>query len=406
MFRSNNRGSDRDEYSYSEHVGAPRAEPGFRDHYGQYDAPPQAHYGHYSADGFDDDGWAPEEYDAYDEAGYDDATPERAGWSRMGNFMAASASLALLIGVGAWGFELVKRDVSGVPVVRALDGPMRKAPDDPGGQLAQHQGLKVNNVAAVGSAEGPADRLVLAPEPVSLTDEDHAMDVIPLPTELSRDPVVTETVEEPRFDTASAPVSGDRLPQVTSIQSTQAAETNGTPLDLSTMADRIASGTLASVTTDVVLTDQENAPLAVPTAAVAPATEVVAQAAPVLPRPRLRPQGLRVPQAQASVQLASADLDSAIRATLAEPAAQPASGGRMVQLGAVSTQAQADQEWARLSNILGPALSRYERLTQQGTSGGREIYRLRLAGFSDTDAASRFCATVRSRGPDCILVPR
>ena len=68
----------------------------------------------------------------------------------------ALMSVALIDGLGVWGYQLAVRDVSGVPVVRALEGPMRVAPDDPGGEQAEHQGLAVNNVAAEGVAAGPA----------------------------------------------------------------------------------------------------------------------------------------------------------------------------------------------------------------------------------------------------------
>src|SRR5210317_1161383 len=84
----------------------------------------------------------------------------------------ASLSLALTLGIGTWGYKLMVRDVSGVPVVRALEGPMRVQPADPGGRLADNQGLAVNAVAAEGAAAAPAERLVLAPPPIDLDDED------------------------------------------------------------------------------------------------------------------------------------------------------------------------------------------------------------------------------------------
>ena len=88
------------------------------------------------------------------------------------NITGAVLSLALIVGVGVWGYKLVKRDVSGIPVVRAVEGPMREQPADPGGSSAAHQGLTVNAVAADGMATGPADRLILAPPPLDLTPED------------------------------------------------------------------------------------------------------------------------------------------------------------------------------------------------------------------------------------------
>ena len=62
----------------------------------------------------------------------------------------ALLSVALLAGMGVWGYQLIVRDAHGVPVVRAMGGPMREAPESPGGELALHTGLAVNEVAAVG----------------------------------------------------------------------------------------------------------------------------------------------------------------------------------------------------------------------------------------------------------------
>jgi hypothetical protein len=52
--------------------------------------------------------------------------------------------VALVVGLGVWGYKLAVRDVRGVPVIQAMDGPMRIAPEIPGGEIADHQGLAVN----------------------------------------------------------------------------------------------------------------------------------------------------------------------------------------------------------------------------------------------------------------------
>ena len=86
---------------------------------------------------------------------YDDGFAQDAGESRVSNltnFAGAALSLALIIGVGVWGYKLVVRDVSGIPVVRAMEGDMRVLPDNPGGAVALHTGLAVNEVAASGEA--------------------------------------------------------------------------------------------------------------------------------------------------------------------------------------------------------------------------------------------------------------
>ncbi|MBF9059594.1 hypothetical protein HKCCSP123_10415, partial [Rhodobacterales bacterium HKCCSP123] len=91
--------------------------------------------------------------------------------SRVGtvvNWAGALVSLGLVVGMGVWAFQLTMRDVSGVPVIRALDGPMRVPPADPGGTQAEHQGLAVNRIAEGEEAAPAPDRVVLAPPPVDL----------------------------------------------------------------------------------------------------------------------------------------------------------------------------------------------------------------------------------------------
>ncbi|MEM9855314.1 MAG: SPOR domain-containing protein, partial [Pseudomonadota bacterium] len=50
------------------------------------------------------------------------------GASALINVFGGIVSLALIAGVFLWGYQHKARDVSGVPVVQANDGPMRKTP--------------------------------------------------------------------------------------------------------------------------------------------------------------------------------------------------------------------------------------------------------------------------------------
>ena len=54
----------------------------------------------------------------------------------LANWTGAAVSLALVVGVGVWGYQLATRDISGIPVVRAAEGPMRIQPEEPGGAAA------------------------------------------------------------------------------------------------------------------------------------------------------------------------------------------------------------------------------------------------------------------------------
>ena len=84
-------------------------------------------------------------YDAYDQgSGMAEAAPARG--TRLGalvNWAGALMSLGIMVGMGVWAVQLMVRDVSGVPVIEAMEGPMRQPPADPGGTQAPHQGLAV-----------------------------------------------------------------------------------------------------------------------------------------------------------------------------------------------------------------------------------------------------------------------
>ena len=59
------------------------------------------------------------DFDEFD-GGYAQPTTGRAG--RMVSMAGAVCSLALIAGIGVWGYKLAVRDVSGIPVVLALQG--------------------------------------------------------------------------------------------------------------------------------------------------------------------------------------------------------------------------------------------------------------------------------------------
>ncbi|KAJ56629.1 hypothetical protein ACMU_06710 [Actibacterium mucosum KCTC 23349] len=301
-------------------------------------------------------------------AGYDeiseefaDAGPVNQAWMA---WAGAATSVALLIGLGYWGYELTMRDVSGVPIVRAQDGPARIAPEDPGGSRMVHQGLAVNNVAAVGTAADPANRLLLAPRPVDLQPDDEA-----------------------GLETATAaPVTEEQ----TADQQVAAADPIVAPAPIDT--DQPAA-------TPAV-------PLATPVVASAPAPTTTAIPASV---PGLR-KSLR-PQPRPKVDLVARAAAAAAASALSVPAinssvevASVAAGSNLVQLGAFDSPEVARAEWDRLSQRFDSLLADKKRLVQTAVRGGRTFYRLRAVGFSDISAARRFCAALTAEKALCVPV--
>src|SRR6056297_845060 len=175
------------------------------------------------------------------------------------NLAGAVVSLALVAGIGVWGYKLLVRDVSGVPVVRAAEGPMRVQPEDPGGRQASHQGLAVNAVAAEGTAAKPADRLILAPKPLDLTLEDMPKPELAALSEPPSSNVVAPAADAPiasdaddtsPSQTADAITDQDRAVQLVAVEALAARMAEGVaPLQDLEPSDQADTQSVAQVET-------------------------------------------------------------------------------------------------------------------------------------------------------------
>ncbi|ANB34577.1 SPOR domain-containing protein [Rhodovulum sulfidophilum] len=301
------------------------------------------------------------DFDAMRGAGGHDAAPSL---KTMVNWAGGLVSLTLVAGLFVWGYQIVVRDVSGVPVIRALEGPMRIAPDDPGGRQAEHQGLSVNRVAAEGEAAPPPDMLRLAPAPVDLAGDDR--------------PVI-----------APQPAAG------------AAADPSQPVLAALNLADTPATDAAGGALFD------RAEPAAEPVAPEAEPTEEEALTLPAgalrqSPRPAARPQEDLA--TRAAIASARAAMDAPAPAEIAADSVLP--GTALVQLGAFDSGDEARGVWDSLSGQRSFAgfFSDKTRVIQTVDRGGRTFFRLRASGFADLAAARRFCAAVSAEGADCIPV--
>ncbi|WP_428516427.1 SPOR domain-containing protein [Roseovarius sp.] len=305
----------------------------------------------------------------------------------------AAISLALVVGIGVWGYKILVRDVSGVPVVRAAEGPMRIQPKDPGGATAEHQGLAVNGVAADGSAAKPADRLVLAPEPLTLSLEDTPQS----------DLRVAAAADEPA-DAADEPADAaeEVTPRAEAQDAVESDEDAATLAALNTLADELSKGVepmtpLASTESSDIEADasaeQEAEPEPERTAALS--SEGLGRSL----RPKARPAQLASVEDAVAASVAA----QAAAAPEVDPDSIPV-GTRMAQLGAFESAAVAEQEWAKLSKQFSEYLDAKQRVIQKAQSGGRTFYRLRAMGFTDLSDARRFCSALVAEKADCIPV--
>lgn len=285
--------------------------------------------------------------------------------------LGAVLSLALILGTVGWVWQLMQRDVAGVPVVRALEGPSRIAPENPGGRQAAHQGLSVNQLAAA-TEETQPDSIVLAPPPLQLQQDD----MIP-----ARMPETTRAPEAgPGSDVAPQPI----------------------PVSLSQdLPDTLAA--------------------AQPLGLNNPTRRAVTES----PRPPARDAGrverarlaARAPAPSGSMSDAGG-LDDALATSLAASVASglggvrsvdvdPASigpGTRLVQLGAYDDEASARAAWDQLAQRFAPLLDDRGRVIEAAHSGGSVFFRLRAHGFADERDARRFCSALVDQQVDCIPV--
>jgi hypothetical protein len=300
------------------------------------------------------------------------------GRGRLGallNWAGALVSFGLVLGMGVWAVQLMLRDVSGVPVIQALEGPMRVAPEDPGGSQAPHQGLAVNRIAEGEEAQPVPDRLVLAPPPVEL--------------------------QEIRFEAAStseAPGAGPQ-PEASDVaavapEAPAGPEAEGPVTAAETMAliDRLlreAQAGDAGAPADAEIAVEGVIPASVPGVAVSlrPAAR---------PAAVFRSDSVRAPAATPAVASAPATLEIA--------AADLQEGTRLVQLGAFDTIDLARGEWNRLATRFPEFFADRPRVIEEAASGGQTFYRLRAGGFDDLSGSRRFCAVLVAQGAACIPV--
>ncbi|MBF9036003.1 SPOR domain-containing protein [Rhodobacterales bacterium HKCCE2091] len=305
------------------------------------------------------------------------------------NGIGGVVSLVLIGGMVLWGWQLMVRDVSGVPVVEALEGPMRVQPEDPGGVEADHQGLAVNRIAEGQEAAPGPDRIVLAPPPVELADlpqasaamEETAGDEAPAGSPL---PVARADYETDEFTpTPTIPVA----PAEGGADAATAAEPEAEPTP-----EAASAATLALI--DRMMQEESGR---------APDADIA-----VIPISVAGLRTSRVPAARpAALQLASV-----AQASAAVSAAQPVEidpadipeGTRLVQLGEFDSVEEARAAWDRLAASYPDFFADRSRVVQEVTSGGHSFVRLRAEGFADLMDARRYCTALLAEGSPCIPV--
>ena len=254
----------------------------------------------------------------------------------------AAMFIGIIGAMSVWAYELGTRNASDVPIIRAMEGPARIVPEDPGGLTAEHQGLEVNSVMAGAPAPAPREA-VASPAPQALAEED-----VPQADLLKS--VQTAMVQKAMEDAQGDPLQAD------------------------------ATETASVESADALLVNSEE-------------TAVIADGS----RPIARPRNLSVVSASPKQETPQASAEPRETASVAP-------GARMVQLGAFDSADLTRSAWSSLvathPNLLGDKSLYVERTT----SNARVFYRLRVAGFENAEETRVMCEALRGKGVDCIPV--
>ncbi len=318
------------------------------------------------------------DYDDYGASMSDRRTSHGRGQAIL-NMSGALVSAGLVLGLVFWGYSIAMRDVTGIPVLRAMAEPMRVSPADPGGESTSHQGLTVNAVAAVGAVADLPEQLVLAPAPMALAEED-------------------------------APGLGGVVLEQAALLANQ-GNLAGAEIETAMNSASVLEPVEIAMTDPAVMDQAQSDAVALAlAAALAEDDPSIAGDAVVRvssPRPRARPVPGDISSEVAFVEPAQMESLSADAgdADIREVASSEIPvGTRLVQLGAFDDGDAARREWQRLSGRFGDLMGDKSMVVQEAKSGGRAFFRLRAHGFEDEDQARRFCAAILAEGASCIPV--
>ena len=294
----------------------------------------------------------------YSEQGSDEDRPlERRARSRdaeepaaQGNsymqWIGGFVSLALVIAVVYWVFELGRRDATEVPVIQAMAGEARELPENSGGPEVDNQGLQVNEVLGSDATAPVEPETTLAPPPQRVVAEDVTP---PAETAPILVPVETPLETVPEAETAQPSTLPPSIP--------------GADPDMTRPARRVQAAAL-SENADI-LSDAIASAILEATTGAAPEAEAVPTPAQLAPS---------------------------------------FAGEKMIQLGAYDDEESANRDYDALLEDNQDLMGNLVRFVERREAGGRVFYRLRARGFASMEEAADMCSALLARSVQCIAV--
>ena len=285
------------------------------------------------------------------------------------SILGAIISVNLMLWAGYWAYNIISRDINGIPIVAAQPGPLRVAPDFPGGIEAENIELAVTKIASQELPPNP-QAVELAPSTAKLVDDDI---------------------------TIYQALKQKKLIDNHTIKNQQGHD----EIIETELFNKVSFGTLkpSSLTANYTIVDNQSELVAAALAlALKPSSQSAANSAisaninSRITKPRPRPGSL----------LAKRSLFKNTNVIL--PVLGIVERGlAVVQFGTFETEEVAFSEWGRLSKNFAVILDGRPKYVERIQRNGNEIYRLRLGGFANLDDANRFCSAVISE-ENCVPV--
>ena len=269
----------------------------------------------------------------------------------------AALSFFLLVGAIVWSYKLIVRDINQIPIVRAQLGPLRVAPDDPGGLTAANQGLSVTQLA-VNEKPLLSNEIHLAPAAEILNAEHLALQV-------------TEDVKSNTDDETF------KIKEVNAENSINLKEVSN--------EIEVDTGSKKEVVLSKVAFSQKKIEIENAVSLALSITDDPVDSLTLL-RPKIRPMISRLNSKTTGDQVVNN-----------EPISKLPIGSPLVQLGAFENKNLAKSEWQRFEKLLGSILFSKKMIVQKAESGGKIFYRLRASGFDDISDARQFCSAISDR---------
>ena len=279
------------------------------------------------------------------------------------------------------------------PLVRAEAGPIKRAPDDPGGMEIPNRGSAVARVFDETVDGVRRERILprqdtaqIPPEPEPASPPAPAPQAMPGPTapgSQAAEPATAAPVErlaarEPEPSAPLAPTQPATRPSIT--------VTNQPP---PSQAPAPAAQQAAP------------RPSTPPPAAAAPAQAAPRPAAPPPAAAQSAPPRVVTPPSPPPQQQAARTPPAATPPARSAPAAGPT---YRVQLGAFRSDAAANQAWNLMQSRLGDTLGGLRPTVLEAQTSAGTFYRLQAGPLPNRDGAVRTCSQVKAAGNDCFIV--